>query len=128
MGLDTAALISDISGATLLEASDGNWQSVMDSLAPAVAPGLAPRAATFDTHIAPSSECSSTRAKAMASWRTAITWAVAHGALASVLLFDTLAAHGYPVTTHITRPGPPQAQPADRRPPFLCSPRTAAPG
>ncbi len=85
MGLDTTALTSDISGATLLEARDGNWQSVMDSLAPAVAPGLAPRAAAFDTHIAPSSECSSTRTKAMAGWRTVLTWAIAHGALASVL-------------------------------------------
>ncbi len=76
MGPDAAALTSDTSGATPIEASDGNWRMVMETLAPAVPPGLAPRAAAFDTHIAPSAECVSTRAKAMASWRTVITWAV----------------------------------------------------
>ena len=94
MGLDGHALTSDMSGATLLEASDGNWQTVMDALAPAIPGGLAARTAAFDAHIAPSSECSSTRSKAMAGWRTVISWALSRGALPLVLPMshDTLKA------------------------------------
>jgi hypothetical protein len=35
LGLDAAALTSDMSGATLIEASDGNWQQSMAALAAA---------------------------------------------------------------------------------------------
>jgi hypothetical protein len=85
LGLDAAALTSDISGATLIEASDGNWQHAMALLDAAVPGDLAARAAAFDQHVAPSSECVSTRAKAMAGWRTVVTWAVSHSALAYIL-------------------------------------------
>ena len=34
LGLDAHMLTSDLSAATLIEASDGNWEQVMDSLAP----------------------------------------------------------------------------------------------
>ena len=94
LGLDAHTLTSDLSAATLIEASDGNWEQVMDSLAASVMPGLEGRAAAFDAHIAPSAECTSTRTKAMAGWRTVVSWALSRKALHLVLpmSYDTLKA------------------------------------
>ena len=94
LGLDAHMLTSDLSAATLIEASDGNWEDVMASLAPSVLPSLEGRAAAFDAHIAPSSECTSTRTKAMAGWRTVLSWALSRKALQLVLPMshDTLKA------------------------------------
>ncbi len=41
MGPDASAPTSDTSGVTLIEASNGHWRAVMDSLGPAVPPGPA---------------------------------------------------------------------------------------
>ena len=91
LGLDAHMLTSDLSAATLIEASDGNWEQVMDSLASSVMPGLEGRAAAFDAHIAPSAECTSTRTKAMAGWRTVVSWALSRKALQVAYASQTLA-------------------------------------
>ena len=84
-GADPTVLLKDFSGETMLEASDGNWERVMVEIGGDGGQSVAESARAFREHVAPSMEAVATRAKAWASWRTILTWAVARKCLGELL-------------------------------------------
>jgi len=84
-GVDPRVLLTDFSGETMLEASEGNWEEVMKAIGGEGDDSVAASAAAFRRHVEPSMAAVSTREKAWANWRTVLTWAVARKCLVGIL-------------------------------------------
>ena len=84
-GADPVVLLTKISGETMLEASQGNWEEVMAVLGELGANSVEASAAAFRCHVEPSMAGVATREKAWAHWRTVLTWATARKCLDRIL-------------------------------------------
>jgi len=84
-GADPAVLLTKISGETMLESSQGNWEEVMAVIGELGADSVAASAAAFRCHVEPLMSGVATREKAWAHWRTVLTWATARKCLDQIL-------------------------------------------
>ena len=81
----TKLLLSNDSSPTSLELADGQWKVALNRICHTQIRPIAELAQGFETHVLPAQRASSTRAKNWRYWSTVVTWAIAHGALASLM-------------------------------------------
>ena len=78
-GVDSHAILLDISQPTALEQADGNWEAVLPTLASAPGRSIDERAEDFDRHVLPARHQPRTRGKNWYYWAFVVTWAVTMG-------------------------------------------------
>ena len=78
-------LLSNDSAATTLEIADGQWKAALNRMCHTHLSSIPELALGFETHVLPAQRATSTRTKNWRNWSAVVTWAIAHGALASIM-------------------------------------------